>query len=157
MSPYETNKTLKDRHSEFYYWGKYLRECVECYGEDFEYSEIKTLYHGVSAELLFDSTTIKMCGPFSTTADYTIAWSIFGAGGIVIDIMNDNSDATFMDANYWTCFGNENERLFIGGLDVLKFSTIRNIPNKQNFKPLIKVINILDHMVDGYVLQDIKP
>eukprot|EP01084_Bolivina_argentea_P112223 200168_1 len=27
MSPYETNQTLKDRHSEFYYWGKYLREC----------------------------------------------------------------------------------------------------------------------------------
>eukprot|EP01084_Bolivina_argentea_P073307 133028_1 len=98
-----------------------------------------------------------MCGPFSTTADYTIAWSIFGAGGIVLDIMNDESGATFMNANYWTCFGNENERLFIGGLRFLTFSTIRNIPNKQNFKPLIKVINILDFMVDGYPLQDIKP
>eukprot|EP01084_Bolivina_argentea_P004041 7654_1 len=98
-----------------------------------------------------------MCGPFSTTADYTIAWSIFGAGGIVLDIMNDNSDATFMDANYWTCFGNENERLFIGGLTKLTFSTIRNIPNKQNFHPLIKVINILHQMTAGYPLMDIKP
>eukprot|EP01084_Bolivina_argentea_P002696 4984_1 len=98
-----------------------------------------------------------MCGPFSTTADYTIAWSIFGAGGIVLDIMNISSAATFMNANYWTCFGNENERLFIGGLDFLKFSTIRNIPNKQNFKPLIKVINILHHMVHGYPLQNVKP
>eukprot|EP01084_Bolivina_argentea_P073308 133029_1 len=98
-----------------------------------------------------------MCGPFSTTADYTIAWSIFGAGGIVLDIMNLNSDATFMNANYWTSFGNENERLFIGGMSVLTFSTIRNIPNKQNFKPLIKVINILDDMTVGYQLLGVKP
>eukprot|EP01084_Bolivina_argentea_P004040 7653_1 len=98
-----------------------------------------------------------MCGPFSTTADYTIAWSIFGAGGIVLDIMNDNSDATFMDANYWTCFGNENERLFIGGLSLLTFSTIRNIPNKQNFQPLIKVINIFHELTKSWPLPDIKP
>eukprot|EP01084_Bolivina_argentea_P002695 4983_1 len=98
-----------------------------------------------------------MCGPFSTTADYTIAWSIFGAGGIVLDIMNDESDATFMNANYWTCFGNENERLFIGGLNFLTFSTIRNISNKQSFKSLIKVINIFDNMTVGYPLNGIKP
>eukprot|EP01084_Bolivina_argentea_P002698 4987_1 len=98
-----------------------------------------------------------MCGPFSTTADYTIAWSIFGAGGIVLDIINDSSGVRFMDANYWTSFGNENERLFIGGLDTLTFSTIRNIPNKQNFEPLIKVINILDNMTVGYPLDGVKP
>eukprot|EP00483_Globobulimina_turgida_P003768 UN03774 len=62
-----------------------------------------------------------------------------------------------MDANFWTSFANEDERLFIGGLQNLIFDTIRNIPSKQNFKRLIKVINILDEMTVGYPLFGIKP
>ncbi len=67
ISEYESNESLKARHSEVYYWGRYLRELVECFGEVMEDSEIPLFYHGVSCELLFDSTHILLCGPVSTT------------------------------------------------------------------------------------------
>ena len=44
--------------------------------------------------------------------DFTIAWSIFGADGIVLDIKNSDSAATFMNANYWSCYVNEGMPLY---------------------------------------------
>ena len=68
---FETDESLKARNREFWHWSRYLRECIECFGDEFDelYRQgISTLWHGVSAELIFDSTHIELCGPFSTTA-----------------------------------------------------------------------------------------
>ena len=67
---FESDESLKARNREYWHWSKYLRECIECFGESFgdAHKELDTVWHGVSAELIFDSTTIKSCGPFSTTA-----------------------------------------------------------------------------------------
>ena len=65
-SPYETVADLVERHRQYYHWGKLLRELIEAYGEWLVFSQIKYLYHGVSAELLFDS--LQLFGPVSTTA-----------------------------------------------------------------------------------------
>ena len=67
---FETDESLKARNREFWHWSKLLRECVECFGQEFGdvCNVLPTLWHGVSAELIFDSTHIKLCGPLSTTA-----------------------------------------------------------------------------------------
>ena len=52
----ETDKSLKRRHSEFYWWGRLLRELVECFGTNMKYVEQSKFFHGINAELLFQST-----------------------------------------------------------------------------------------------------
>ena len=70
MHGFETDQSLKARNREFWHWSRLLRELVECFGQEFGeiYQDTPTLWHGVSAQLIFDSTFIKLCGPFSTTA-----------------------------------------------------------------------------------------
>ena len=72
QSPFEADESLKARNREYWNWSKLLRETVECFGQqmyDGDYKDgLRTLYHGVSSSLIFNSTYIKLCGPLSTTA-----------------------------------------------------------------------------------------
>ena len=74
---FETDEHLKARNREFWNWSKLLRECVECYGQFMGevHKVLPTLWHGVSAELIFDSTYIKLCGPLSSTAGLFIFYA----------------------------------------------------------------------------------
>ena len=74
VSVFESDRSLKKRHSEVAVWGRLLRELVECYGYNMgpnhparEMRDFSVFYHGVSASMLFDSTEITLCGPVSTT------------------------------------------------------------------------------------------
>eukprot|EP01084_Bolivina_argentea_P134891 237796_1 len=49
----ETEIELKQRHSNYYWLGRLLRECVECFGVEDE--PPKKLYHGVSKHVTFPS------------------------------------------------------------------------------------------------------
>ena len=86
-----------------------------------------------------------------------MAHNIFGATGIVLSIRVKNTGDMYWDCNYWSSYQNENERLFIGGLCNLEFTTIRDIPLCVNYEPYIKVLNIFGDMIDGYVLQGTVP
>eukprot|EP01084_Bolivina_argentea_P028915 53707_1 len=108
-------------------------------------SEISLFYHGVSGAVLFDGATIVLCGPVSTTTDFTIAWSIFGSNGIVLSIKKTKSAASFINANGWSSFANEDERLFVGGKQPISFQTIRNIPKRENF------------VIKGHLIQNMEP
>ena len=89
--------------------------------------------------------------------DFIIAHTIFGADGIVLDIKVNRTATPHMDCNYWSCYVHEDERLLIGGMSSLKFETIRNIAQSENYTQFVKVLNILDKMVKGISLGDIKP
>ena len=53
----ETDKSLKRRHAEFYWWGRLLRELVECFGTSMQFAPQSKFYHGISSEMLFESTS----------------------------------------------------------------------------------------------------
>ena len=75
---FETDESLKARNREFWHWSKFLRECVECFGLMFEevHEGLQMVWHGVAAELIFDSTFIKLCGPLSTTAGLFVCFPL---------------------------------------------------------------------------------
>ena len=89
--------------------------------------------------------------------DFTIAYTIFGREGIVIDIKVDKVGVFFMDCNYWSCFTHEDERLFIGGLQPLQMTTIRYIPQNENYIQYVKVMTMLRCMFSGNVLFGSEP
>ena len=55
---------------------------------------------------------------------------------------------------YWDCTTwsdwDESERLFIGGLQMLQFMTIRNVQRDRNFAPWIRPLTHLDTMIRGW-------
>eukprot|EP00486_Rosalina_sp_Unknown_P012660 CAMPEP_0201592974 /NCGR_PEP_ID=MMETSP0190_2-20130828/190707_1 /ASSEMBLY_ACC=CAM_ASM_000263 /TAXON_ID=37353 /ORGANISM="Rosalina sp." /LENGTH=565 /DNA_ID=CAMNT_0048051957 /DNA_START=765 /DNA_END=2459 /DNA_ORIENTATION=+ len=50
----ETMDCIKDRHRNFYWFGRYLKECVECFGIDHDQKRIRP-YHGISRMMNFQS------------------------------------------------------------------------------------------------------
>ncbi len=67
LHQFETDKEMKQRHREYAIWGRFLREAVECFGTSMGDSDITLFYHGVANTLYFNSTSLHLCGPMSTT------------------------------------------------------------------------------------------
>ncbi len=65
---YESDEDMLSRHREYAIWARLLREAVECFGTAMVDSDVKMFYHGVSCTLFFDSTSVHLCGPVSTTS-----------------------------------------------------------------------------------------
>merc|ERR1712228_1098314 len=148
----ETDESLKCRHSQFHFWGKLLRETVECFGTYMQYVPERIFYHGISQSMLFESTSFHVYGPMSTTVEMWVALN-FSQKGMVIDILNDKVATPLFDCSYWSDFTNENERLFIGSLQPFTFETIHYLPLKENYQIFIRVIGILMQMIKGFPYQ----
>eukprot|EP01084_Bolivina_argentea_P277853 474514_1 len=107
----ESLENMKQRHRNFYFLGKALREIVECYGMEkslfneeefmkisdpkdlihqlFKVSNGKDcieLYHGVTNNFEFESLFAFIKGAFSTTTDYCVAVSFCKYEGIVLEL-----------------------------------------------------------------------
>eukprot|EP01083_Nonionella_stella_P002467 7121_1 len=147
---YESDFDLKQRHREYHYWAKLLRETVECFGTAAEDSKIKVFYHGISSSLIFNSTSIRLCGPVSTTASFGVAVNIFGSDGIVLDIPRRNVTQYYFDCPYWSDYANEDEKLFLGGLVHFEFETIRDVKNKMNYWCYVQVLTMFHFMSEGW-------
>merc|ERR1719203_2174542 len=147
----ETDHSLKRRHSGFAHQARLLRELVECFGMMMSECSVKTFYHGINRNMIFKSTTFKLCGPLSTTSDFAVAHGTFADDeGIVVDIWNDKKSETLFEALLWSDFHEESEYFFIGGLQTFRFLTIRDIPRRKDFKPFITPISMLQKMIKGY-------
>jgi len=77
LSEQETDDAMIERHSHFYWLGKYLREAVECYGTEAHKSETKRFYHGMAHNTrIMQDDEIKalfVYPPLSTTSCMELA------------------------------------------------------------------------------------
>eukprot|EP01084_Bolivina_argentea_P194925 334525_1 len=136
----ESVDRLKERHQNYYWFGRRLRECVECFGM----SEIENinklpqhLYHGVCKQFTFPSIFACIKGPLSATKSESVAVT-FGQFGMIIDFeinpdewkykFNEGIDAerTFncFECEWLSEFSNEQEIFFIGGSGHVVISNI---------------------------------
>ena len=68
IHPFESDRSVKKRHSEVAIWGKRLRELIECFGDlTMDYKHVSEFYHGINTSMIFKSTYAKFSGPVSTT------------------------------------------------------------------------------------------
>eukprot|EP01083_Nonionella_stella_P295911 1005486_1 len=86
----ETDVELKRRHSNFYWLGRRLRECVECFGMEQQYltRENKTIdvWHGLKKPFLFPSMFAHIQGPCSTTTQYAVAVLFCDNQGMILKL-----------------------------------------------------------------------
>ena len=74
----------------------------------------------------------------------------FANDGILVEIQKSQALTFYWDCSYWSNYTEENERLFIGGLQMLQFMTIRNVERDRNFAPWIRPLTHLDTMIRGW-------
>eukprot|EP01084_Bolivina_argentea_P114012 203083_1 len=164
----ETNEELKDRHRNFYFWSRYLRECIECFGMKETLSNTrndrlgvvefllnlveKTVYHGVNKHFIFAAISALIKGPLSTTTSFAVALNFASNQGLVLEMdMKDfyrwkdaNTDSTVsaaacFDCRYVSAFTNESEILFVGGYAQFDFKSILT-PLGHNYGKYLKGI-----------------
>eukprot|EP01083_Nonionella_stella_P169768 576369_1 len=128
----ETKKSIRERHSEFYFLGKHLKETVHLfgmlvdrYGTITRTGKIKRFYHGINQQLLFPimSHEQNVFIPLSTTSSFPVAcqFSDSSNGGLVAEFSGYN--------RYFSCcwlsdYPNEREHLFIQNSGMLKIDDI---------------------------------
>eukprot|EP01083_Nonionella_stella_P263295 894547_1 len=84
--PNETNESLKQRHSNYYFLARSLRECVECFGMDHRGNKNITIFHGVNRHFYFSSVDAYINGPFSTTTELAAAAAFCGGDGMILEL-----------------------------------------------------------------------
>eukprot|EP01083_Nonionella_stella_P101236 286751_1 len=124
ISGEETDVALKERHSHFYYVGKYLREIVECFGgAGTSANESQSIwYHAIHDSLVFDSRNNRIKWPMSVTNKYEVIYlNTETEHGLILELV---SDTNYFDCQWISDFVYENDKLLIGGLTPLVLNTI---------------------------------
>ena len=175
----ETNQEMKQRNSFFWNWSKLLMETVHLYGYRYNYfnwqnpePQIKTLYHGIST-MYFSSFITRFCGPTSMTRQISVA-SIFAQKGIILEIQQHGGyfahHPFYFNCTFLSCFGNEDERLFIGGagycgswsIDTipdggcLQLRSIRIMDTDENYIWFVRALSILDTIIKGQEISNFR-
>jgi len=125
----ESDASLRQRHSEFAHLARLLYESVRCYGTDFgSYDDgfSMTFYHSFSQQVTFDDGfhAFFSC-PTSTTSSLSTI-NVYNADkddGLILQLKKDNEyegDQHFMDCAWFSDWGGESEKLFLGVMLGLK-------------------------------------
>ena len=89
--------------------------------------------------------------------EFEIASTIFASQGIVLEIMNVGAYHPFFFCDWWSDYSAEEECLFVAGLQSFIFSSMRNIPQNENYQQYITVTSTLKSMVSGAPIKIRKP
>eukprot|EP01083_Nonionella_stella_P092461 258869_1 len=168
----ETDEALKSRHSNFANWGRYIREMVEIFGRRLSgsyydtqtekwkpYSDIgikkvyQTFYHGIDAEMLFVATIGRLCSPTSTTIAINVALNFTRSSGLCLTLKRYSYDShlRYFDCSWCSDYKNEEEMLFVGGCEAIKFNTIINTKLRLDYKRYLRALNQLNYFLNGAV------
>eukprot|EP01084_Bolivina_argentea_P266660 452360_1 len=143
----------------FYYLSKTLRETVECFGnggDDLYTHEVEhgPFYCGMNRIMTLPTFSIRLCGPVSTSMQKTIGVRFADDNGMVIRL-NNNGDSVssgalkFFNCSFMSSYKEEDERLFFGGMWMIRVETIIRVDTKQNFIHVFKPLFCFDSIING--------
>ena len=116
---FEPYQATKQRHRNYYWMSKLLRETVRCYGQNHddntdEYTGIfGPFYCGMSAVMTMPQFSIQLFSPTSTSCQIAVATRFSGESGIIIEFDNDGGHASFihgLNVSWISRFREEDER-----------------------------------------------
>eukprot|EP01084_Bolivina_argentea_P236797 398121_1 len=150
---------IKQRHGNYYWLGRYLRECVECFGMKINDESCNlNLYHGTNKSFIFPSMIANIKVPFSTTTSYPVAASFCGNKGVLLELSIFGSDLQLekpnsenmiklmlCDMRWISDYPQEEEIFSCGGLCCFTFRNIIELPRGINYrKYLIALTQIIN-------------
>ncbi len=152
----ESIEHMIERHRNYYWFGRYLRELVEGFGKEIEVED-GAYYHGISGNVRFTSTIAKFHHPMSTTKQVAVAQRFAGNNGFIISVTIHQFGVPYFDCNWISKYGNEEESLFIGGIFPLQIANIINCLTGEQYAKYLRAINMLGHIFDAnYNIYEMK-
>eukprot|EP01084_Bolivina_argentea_P036818 68077_1 len=155
ISRFETISSIKNRNSQYYWLSKYLRECVECYGQcSSEKSLFGPFYCGMNILMNIPQFNIRLCSPTSTSVHIEVAIKFSGRNGIILQFNNPRKQlqTSFLrgfNVSWISRFAEEDERLFFGGFYYMQIQSVRLRTTEQNFEDILYSISYLDICFTG--------
>eukprot|EP01084_Bolivina_argentea_P226122 382001_1 len=158
MKKFETLNQIKKRNGEYYYFSKYLRECVEVYGQCSGWDDNGDLrgpfFSGISMVMNMPSFNIRLCAPTSTSIQIEVAIKFSTTDGMIIefDTPNNSPQHKYLKAfnvSWISRYKSEDERLFFGGFYFTKIVSVRIRSSNENFEKFMHALYYLDTMVTG--------
>eukprot|EP01084_Bolivina_argentea_P069938 127195_1 len=165
----ESDNSLKNRHSNYFWLGKLLLECVRIFGTSIEsmWNDDRIFYHGINQKLMVPTTIgCKIFCPFSTTTSWAVAVQFAQNAGLVlevrlfkkqVDVMHSvwanilsrrrGDYCKFFDCSFVSDFPAEQEKLFIGGLGTLQFTDIVETPFGHSYKRYLRAVDFIHKFV----------
>eukprot|EP01083_Nonionella_stella_P166663 557861_1 len=144
----ETWKDIKHRHMNFYHFARGLREAVEVFGTLYREGNIESVYHGIEQEMIFNGMQANIYSPLSTTTSEAVAIAFANQYGLVLEL-KPNATLKYFECALFSKYSNEQEVLFIGGLDRLNFVNIRNSITCCDYREYINPLRMIDTMTYG--------
>ena len=162
----ESEKQFKERHSNYHFLAKHLREIVEIYGTKISTSKIlgngnKVLYFftGLNQDsFTFPSFCSRLYGPTSTTAQITVATVFAKKNGMIVTLnqASFSGNLRFFNCSLLSAYKSEDERLFLGGRLLINFFNIRQVKGALNYMHFVKPIAKLDTLLNGNVCDTVE-
>eukprot|EP01084_Bolivina_argentea_P076308 138292_1 len=166
LNEQETNQEFKQRKREFYHWSKILISTIESFGtkmnkkhrqtfgtDEYDANFFELYYTGISEPVTFNNFVSKFYGPTSTTKQISVATIFAAHNGIILELKQMNSafgpNLKFFNCSLLSCYGSEDERLFIGGYAPLQFHSIRTMKEQKNYVQFIDAMTKFNTILDG--------
>ena len=114
-SLFEPLQATKQRHKNYYWWSKLLRQTITVYGQDNKHGDglLGPFYCGMSRVMTMPQFAIKLFSPTSTSIHIEVAMKFSGESGIIIEFNNQGGYATDvkgLDVSWLSRFREEDER-----------------------------------------------
>ena len=137
----ESDEELKERHSAFVHLSRFIKEAVNCFGDN--KSKI-TVYHGINSLTIFDNFTIRFSGPTSTTTSWGVAINFATNSGTVITMQSVQYQyaSHHFDCALWSDFPAEDEELFIGMDFAMDIVNVHDIHENIEYEEWTNVIRV---------------
>eukprot|EP01084_Bolivina_argentea_P294439 506586_1 len=161
----ETNKSLKNRHGNFYHMGNRIWDFILMCGDQPENTD--RFYRGVSETFMFSSTSaFSFFTPLSTSTAFEVAVNFTSANkGIVIEVGKTHSwysrhfaklrgktfSCPYISVSWLSDYGNESECIFIGGLGELSVRNIVFATSGNQYNSILSAFHCMDYMIDPTV------
>eukprot|EP01084_Bolivina_argentea_P314757 545206_1 len=149
----ECLRDVVERHSNFYHFGKNIKEAVEVFGTTYVEGHCLRMYHGINKEMLFDEMSALIHGPLSTSSEYHVALNFSNFQGQVLELVPNHLCKYFI-CNWISTYSNENELLFCGGVQKVDFVNILNVSTGADWIKYVKTLRIISEMSEGLYCMD---
>eukprot|EP01084_Bolivina_argentea_P030997 57406_1 len=142
-------KDMIKRHKKFAYWGKYMLEAVEVFGEEWDINkEPDSLFHGIDKTLYFFQSVARFFSPVSTTDDPDVAEHFAIGRGLVLEVKCSDK-IKYFECAWVSDFATECEHLLIGGHSPLRIFKIYHISEQDEYDTDIIALNNVQQMMSG--------
>eukprot|EP01083_Nonionella_stella_P017274 48297_1 len=146
-------KEIKARHTHFYHFARTIREAVEVFGTLYRDGDIESIYHGIDKEMIFDGMQARIYSPLSTTTSENVAQIFADSHGLILEL-KPNATVKYFECGIFSRFANEQEILFIGGIDLVNFVNIKNVIQCCDFRPYVTALRMIDTMIHGLLFSE---